>query len=68
MDTDRRRFVSMTATSIAAAQIGILGAADAQASRPRPADVPPIKPGTHTSLGPLKQIDDTRRAAAGFPG
>jgi pimeloyl-ACP methyl ester carboxylesterase len=57
MDTDRRRFLSMTATSMAAAQLGILGSADAQSSKPRPADVPPIKPGTHTSLGPLKQID-----------
>jgi pimeloyl-ACP methyl ester carboxylesterase len=57
MDTDRRRFLRMTATSMAAAQLGILGSADAQSSKPRPADVPPIKPGTHTSLGPLKQID-----------
>jgi pimeloyl-ACP methyl ester carboxylesterase len=57
MDTDRRRFLSMTATSMAAAQLGILGSADAQSSNPRPVDVPPIKPGTHTSLGPLKQID-----------
>ena len=57
MDTDRRRFLSMTATSMAAAQLGILGSADAQSSKPRPADVPPIKPGTHTTLGPLKQID-----------
>jgi alpha-beta hydrolase superfamily lysophospholipase len=57
MDTDRRRFLSMTATSMAAAQLGILSSAHAQSSNPRPADVPPIKPGTHTSLGPLKQID-----------
>jgi pimeloyl-ACP methyl ester carboxylesterase len=57
MDTDRRRFLSMTATSMAAAQLGILSSAHAQSSKPRPADVPPIKPGTHTSFGPLKQID-----------
>ena len=54
---NRRRFLSTVATSMAAAQLGILSSADAQSSNPRPADVPPIKPGTDTSLGLLKQID-----------
>ena len=27
------------------------------AAKPKPAELPRIKPGTHTSFGPLKQID-----------
>jgi pimeloyl-ACP methyl ester carboxylesterase len=54
---DRRRFFGTAAITIAASQFGIFGSADAQTSKPHPANVPPIKPGTHTSFGPLKQID-----------
>jgi hypothetical protein len=43
--------------TIAAAQLGMIGSADAQSSKIHPADVPPITPGTHTSFGSLKQID-----------
>ena len=57
INPDRRRFLSMSATCMAVAQLGILCSADAQSSTPRPADLPPIRPGTHTSLGPLNQID-----------
>jgi hypothetical protein len=48
----RRRFFSTAAMTIAAAQLGMLGSADAQSGKESPADVPPIKPGTNTSFGP----------------
>src|ERR1700752_4855436 len=54
---ERRRFIGTVATTIAAAQFGIIGSATAQSSKPKPATVPAIKPGTNTSFGPLKQID-----------
>jgi pimeloyl-ACP methyl ester carboxylesterase len=53
----RRRFCGTAAMTVAAAQFGMFGSAEAQSSRVNPADVPPIKPGTNTSFGPLKQID-----------
>ena len=40
-----------------AAQFGIFGHADAQSRKAAPNGAPPIQPGTHTSFGPLKQID-----------
>ncbi|HET8999427.1 MAG TPA: alpha/beta hydrolase [bacterium] len=49
---DRRRFLLNTAVTIAAAEVGIIGFANAQSSK-----MPPIKRGTHTSFGSLKQID-----------
>ena len=54
---DRRRFLGTAAMTIAAAQLGMIGSADAQSSKTKPADVPAIKPGTNTSFGSLKQID-----------
>jgi pimeloyl-ACP methyl ester carboxylesterase len=51
IDHDRRRFFGAAALTIAAAQLGIIGSAQAQSSAPT------IKPGTNTSFGPLKQID-----------
>ena len=54
---DRRRFLGIAAMSIAAAELGMIGSADAQSSKTNPADVPKIKPGTNTSFGSLKQID-----------
>jgi len=54
---DRRRFVATSAITFAAAQLGMIGSALAQSSKPNPASVPAIKPGTNTSFGPLKQID-----------
>lgn len=53
VDQDRRRFVSAAATAFATTQLGIIGTVAAQ----QQAQVPAIKPGTNTSLGPLKQID-----------
>jgi pimeloyl-ACP methyl ester carboxylesterase len=55
IDHDRRRFVGAAAMTIAATQLGMAGRAHAQSARPT--DLPDIKPGTHTSFGPLKQID-----------
>jgi pimeloyl-ACP methyl ester carboxylesterase len=54
---DRRRFFGTAAMTIAAAQFGMLGSADVQSSQENPADVPPTKWGTNTSIGPLKQVD-----------
>ena len=54
IDQHRRRFFGTAAMTIAAAQFGMIGSADAQT---KPAPLRPIKPGTNTSFGPLKQID-----------
>jgi hypothetical protein len=43
--------------TMAATQFGILGTAGAQSSQGKAPEVPPIPPGTNTSLGPLKQVD-----------
>jgi hypothetical protein len=53
----RRRFVGTAAMTIAAAQLGVTGAAHAQSSNAKPADAPAIKSGTNTSFASLKQID-----------
>jgi pimeloyl-ACP methyl ester carboxylesterase len=57
IDHDRRRFFGTAAMTLAAAQFALSGSADAQAGNAKPADLPKVKPGTHTSLGALKQID-----------
>ncbi len=48
----RRRFLGGAALAIAAAEFAKIGAAHAETGTLRP-----IKPGTNTSFGPLKQID-----------
>jgi pimeloyl-ACP methyl ester carboxylesterase len=53
----RRHFLEAAAVTVAAAQFGLAGRSAAQPAKPRAADLPPIKPGTNTSFGPLKQID-----------
>jgi pimeloyl-ACP methyl ester carboxylesterase len=53
INQDRRRFFSTAALTIAAAQFGMNGTAEAQSAK----DAAAIKPGTNTSFGPLKQID-----------
>jgi hypothetical protein len=66
---ERRRFLGTAAMTLAAARLGLMGVAAAQAGTPTPAELPAIKPGTHTSFGALRQIDagvlnsDTRRLA-----
>jgi pimeloyl-ACP methyl ester carboxylesterase len=53
----RRRFLGAAAMTIAATQLGMIGAAKAQSSTKKPADLPTIKPGTNTSFSALKQIN-----------
>jgi pimeloyl-ACP methyl ester carboxylesterase len=53
----RRRFFGTAAMTLAAAQLGMIGAAEAQSTKTAPATVPAVKPGTNTSFGPLKQVD-----------
>jgi len=53
---DRRRFLG-TAVLTIAAQLSTYGSANAQSNKAKPSELPTIKPGTHTSFGPLKQID-----------
>jgi pimeloyl-ACP methyl ester carboxylesterase len=54
IDRRRRHFVGSAALAVAAAQLGMIGAANAQPNKPK---VPTVKPGSHTSFGSLKQID-----------
>jgi pimeloyl-ACP methyl ester carboxylesterase len=54
INNSRRRFFGTAAMTIAAAQLGMLGSADAKT---KPADLPTVKPGTNTSFAALKQID-----------
>src|SRR5438067_6839023 len=57
IDHRRRRFLGTAATTIAAASLAVIRPARAQSSKTQQADVPPTKPGSHTSFGPIKQID-----------
>jgi pimeloyl-ACP methyl ester carboxylesterase len=57
LNLPRRRFVGVAAMSIAAAQLGMMGASNAQTGETKPAQLSSMKPGTNTSLGPLKEID-----------
>ena len=49
---NRRRLLGAAILAVAAAELAIVGAADAQSGR-----IGPIKPETNTSFAPLKQID-----------
>jgi pimeloyl-ACP methyl ester carboxylesterase len=53
----RRRFFGAAAATIAAARLGVMGSANAQAGTANPIQLPTIKPGTNTSFASLKQID-----------
>ena len=57
INNDRRRFLGTAAMTIAAAQLGMFGSANAQSGKTKPANLPAIKPGTNKSFGALKQID-----------
>jgi pimeloyl-ACP methyl ester carboxylesterase len=57
VDHQRRRIVGAAAMTLAAAQFGVIGSANAQAIKPSAKALPEVKPGAHTSFGPLKQID-----------
>jgi pimeloyl-ACP methyl ester carboxylesterase len=52
IDLHRRRLLGTAVLTIAAAELAMIGSADAQSSK-----ISPIKPGTNTSFAPLKQID-----------
>src|SRR5438132_2464123 len=52
INRDRRRLMGTAVLTIAAAELAMIGSADAQSKT-----VNPIKPGTNTSFGSLKQID-----------
>ncbi len=54
---DRRRFLGAAAMTIAATKLVMSDAAHAQSSTTTAADATTMRPGTHTSFGPLKQID-----------
>ena len=60
----RRNFIGAAAITAAAAQFGLIGEADAQPAKTK---LPEIKPGTHTSFGPLPAKALTRRTAASDP-
>ena len=57
IDRHRRRFFGTAAVTMAAAQFGMIGSANAQAGKTKPTQLPTIKRGTNTSFGPLKQIE-----------
>ena len=54
---ERRRFLGTAVIAIAAAKLITIGSANAQSNQINPVDTIPIKPGTNTSFGALKQID-----------
>jgi len=54
---DRGHFLRNAGLTFAAAQLAMIGPASAQISKIVAANVPPAKPGTHTSFDSLKQID-----------
>ena len=54
IDHGRRRLLGAATVSAAVAQLGLTRSAPAQS---KSSGLPAIKPGTHTSFGPLKQID-----------
>src|SRR5580698_5828620 len=54
---ERRHFLRNTAITIAAAQLGIIGAATAESIKTKPAEVPPVTSGAHTSFASIKQIN-----------
>jgi pimeloyl-ACP methyl ester carboxylesterase len=57
IDHGRRRFLGTAGITIAAARLGMIGKAHAQAGRTKSAQLPAITPGTNKSFASLKQID-----------
>jgi pimeloyl-ACP methyl ester carboxylesterase len=54
INQQRRGFFGTAAMAVAATQLGMIGSANAQT---KPAALPAIKPGPHTSFGPLKRVN-----------
>ena len=57
IDRHRRRFFGTAAMTLAAAQLGMVGAEDAQPGKTKPIQMPAIKRGTNTSFASLKQVN-----------
>jgi len=57
IDHQRRQLFGAAAMTIAATQLGMVGSANAQSSKTKQAQIPPIKPGTNTSFSSIKQIN-----------
>jgi pimeloyl-ACP methyl ester carboxylesterase len=57
IDQNRRRFLGNAAMTVAVAQFGIFGSANAQSAATGATSAPATKPGTNTSFAPLKQVD-----------
>jgi pimeloyl-ACP methyl ester carboxylesterase len=57
IDQHRRSLLGTAVASIAVAELVLSGAAGAQNSLPAKARLPRTKPGSHSSLGPIKQVD-----------
>ena len=56
VNRDRRQLLGTAAVTVASAQLGVITFANAQSAKATAAS-PPIKPGTRTSFGSLRQID-----------
>ena len=54
---NRRHFLGAAAVSLASAQFGMIGSADAQSGKADPSSLRAVKLGTNTSFASLKQID-----------
>ncbi len=54
---NRRRFLGIAALSIVGAELGMIGSANAQSTKAKPAEVFNRKPGTNRSFASLKQIE-----------
>jgi pimeloyl-ACP methyl ester carboxylesterase len=57
INRQRRRFFGTAALTLAAAQVGLNGSAEAEPSKAKSPSARTIKPGTNNSFGPLKQIE-----------
>jgi pimeloyl-ACP methyl ester carboxylesterase len=56
-NSSRRQFLGLAAMSIAAAEFGMIGSANAQSDEPTSTGATPKKVGINASFAPLKQID-----------
>jgi pimeloyl-ACP methyl ester carboxylesterase len=57
VDHHRRRLLGAAVSTVAAAQVGMIGSARAQSGGKTATPLPAIKPGANTSFRPLKQVD-----------
>jgi pimeloyl-ACP methyl ester carboxylesterase len=57
VDRNRRRFFGTAAMTVAAAQFGMFGSADAQSGKVSSTGLPAIKPATNSSFASMKQIE-----------